>query len=215
MYSQTVATHLRKILLKLKKEYIFKSERLGFRNWTKNDLTEFAKINADLEVMEHFPKPLTEKETAEFIDRLENHYEKNGHTYFATEILHSGELIGFIGLAFQEYKTEFTPAIDIGWRLKKDAWGKGYATEGAKKCLEFAFNTLNLENVIATCTEKNSKSENVMKKIGMEKIGDFKHPKLKEYPEYEKCICYGINKNVWQQRITAITADSTKAESTL
>lgn len=190
-----------KITIKLKKDYIFKSERLGFRNWTENDLTEFGKINADLEVMEHFPKPLTEKETAEFIDRLKKHYTKNGFNYFATEILESGELIGFIGLAFQDYKTDFTPAVDIGWRLKKSAWGKGYATEGAKKCLQFAFNELNLEKIISTCTEKNSKSENVMKKIGMEKIGEFKHPKLKEYPEYEKCICYGINKNVWQHRV--------------
>jgi len=183
----------------LKKEYIFKSDRLGFRNWNKSDLTEFAKINADLEVMKHFPKPLTEIETAAFIDRLKNHYIKHGFNYFATEILESGELIGFIGLAFQDYKTDFTPAVDIGWRLKKGVWEKGYATEGAKKCLELAFNELNLEKIISTCTEKNSKSENVMKKIGMEKMGVFKHPKLKEYPEYEKCICYGINKNMWQQ----------------
>ena len=91
----------------MKKEYIFKSERLGFRNWTKNDLTEFAKMNADLEVMEHFPKPLTEKETAELIDRFENHFLKNRHTYFATEILNSGEFIGFIGLAFQKYQTVY------------------------------------------------------------------------------------------------------------
>ena len=188
-------------MLKLKKEYILKSERLGFRNWTKNDLTEFAKMNADLEVMEHFPKPLTEKETAEFIERLKKHYIKNGFNYFATEILTSGELIGFIGLAFQDYKTDFTPAVDIGWRLKKSAWGKGYATEGAKKCLEFAFNELNLDKIISTCTEKNSKSENVMKKIGMEKIGEFIHPKLKEYPQCEKCISYEINKNVWQHRV--------------
>lgn len=151
----------------MEKEYIFKSERLGFRNWTENDLAEFAKINADLEVMEHFPKPLTEKETAEFIDRLKNHYVKHGYNYFATEILESGELIGFIGLALQEYKTDFTPAVDIGWRLKKSAWGKGFATEGAKKCLEFAFNELNLDKIISTCTEKNTKSESVMKKIGM------------------------------------------------
>ncbi|MCX2740085.1 GNAT family N-acetyltransferase [Pontibacter anaerobius] len=183
----------------MENEYIFKSERLGFRNWINSDLAEFAKINSDPEVMEHFPKPLTEQETAAFIERLRSHYDKHGYNYFATEILESGELIGFIGLAFQDYKTDFTPAIDIGWRLKKSAWGKGFATEGAKKCLAFAFNELNLDQVISTCTEKNSKSENVMKKIGMEKIGDFNHPKLREYPEYEKCSCYAIHKDVWQQ----------------
>ena len=158
-------------------------------------------MNSDVEVMEYFPKTLTKKENEELFEKLKLHYKKHNHTYFATEIQANNEFIGFIGLAYQEYRTEFTPAVDIGWRLKKSAWGKGYATEGAKKCLEFAFNELNLENIISTCTEKNSKSEKVMKKIGMEKIGEFKHPELKEYPEYEKCICYGINKNVWQQRV--------------
>lgn len=184
---------------KLKKDYLFKSERLGFRNWNDNDLTEFSKINADLEVMEYFPNPLTKTETLEFIVRLQKHYEKNGYNYFATEILETGELIGFIGLAFQEYKTEFTPATDIGWRLKRSAWGNGYATEGAKRCLEFAFKELNLEKIISVFTEKNIKSESIMKKIGMEKIGKFIHPKLKEYPEFETCICYGITKTTYNQ----------------
>jgi RimJ/RimL family protein N-acetyltransferase len=184
----------------LKEDYIFTSERLGFRNWSGKDLTEFSKLNADLEVMEHFPKPLTEKETADFIDRLKKHYADNGFNYFATEVLDSGEFIGFIGLAFKDFKTEFTPAVDIGWRLKKSSWGNGYATEGASRCLEFGFNQLNLEKIIATCTEKNVKSENVMKKIGMGKIGNFKHPLLEEYPEYQKCICYAVTKETWQRR---------------
>ena len=184
----------------MKKEYLFTSKRLGFRNWTKDDLPEFAKLNADIEVMEHFPKPLTENETLEFIHCLQIHYLRNGFNYFATEILETGEFIGFIGLAVQDYPSDFTPAVDIGWRLKKSAWGKGFAREGANKCLDFAFNDLNLDRVIAVCTEKNTRSENVMKKTGMEKIGKFKHPGLKEYPEYEKCICYRINKMQWQHR---------------
>lgn len=184
---------------KLKKDYIFKSERLGFRNWNDNDLAEFAKMNADLDVMEYFPKPLTKNETSDFIIRLQKHYKVNGYNYFATEILETGELIGFIGLAYQEYETKFTPATDIGWRLKKSAWGNGYATEGAKRCLEFAFKELNLEKIISVFTEKNIKSESIMKKIGMKKIGEFIHPKLKDYPEYEKCICYEIQRNTWQQ----------------
>ena len=203
-HSQARWNIFEKITLKLKKEYIFKSERLRFRNWTENDLKELEIMNSDIEVMEHFPKTLTKKENKELFEKLKLHFKKYNHTYFATEILENNEFIGFIGLAYQEYQTEFTPAVDIGWRLKKSAWGKGYATEGAKKCLEFAFNELNLENIISTCTEKNSKSENVMKKIGMEKIGEFKHPELKKYPEYEKCICYGINKNVWQQKTELI-----------
>jgi RimJ/RimL family protein N-acetyltransferase len=142
--------------------------------------------------MQHFPKPLTTDETKDFIKRLQKYYSNTGYTYFATEILETSEFIGFIGLAYQEYEAEFTPATDIGWRLKKRAWGKGYATEGAKRCLEFAFTNLKLKRVISVCTEKNNKSEQVMKKIGMIKKGEFNHPKLKDYPEYEKCIWYEV-----------------------
>jgi len=73
--------------------------------------------------------------------------------------------------------------------------GERYATEGAKRCFEFAFDKLKIEKIISTCTMNNKKSENVMKKIGMKKIGEFKHPNLKDYPEYEKCICYEIYKS--------------------
>ena len=163
----------------MKKDYIFKSERLGFRNWKTTDLEAFAMINADLDVMEYFPKPLTTHETLTFIDILKKHCHDNGYTYFATEVLETRELIGFIGLKYQDYETKYTPATDIGWRLKKSAWGNGYATEGAKRCLEYAFVDLNLEKIISVFTEKNIKSERIMKKIGMKKLEAFKHPKLK------------------------------------
>ena len=178
----------------IKDEYIFKSDRLGFREWSKNDLEEFLKLNSDEEVMEHFPKILSKEEVEEFIEKLKNHFEKNGYTYYAIEILDEKEFIGMIGIAFQEYQTKFTPAIDIGWRLKKSAWGKGYATEGAKRCLKYAFDELGIDKIISVCTIKNQKSENVMKKIGMKKIGEFNHPELAEYPEYEKHFCYEIIK---------------------
>ena len=181
---------------KLKKEYIFKSDRLGFRNWLPQDLHEFAKINADTAVMEYFPKELTKEETAESIKQFQDHYEKYSFTYYATDVLKTGDFIGFIGLSYQDYESNFTPAVDIGWRLKKSAWGYGYATEGAKRCLEIAFKDFNLESVVSVCTVGNSKSERVMKKIGMVKKGAFDHPKLKAYPAYEKCIWYEINKKV-------------------
>lgn len=173
-----------------KEQYLFKSERLGFRNWSYDDLEEFAKLNSDEAVMEHFPKTLSMEEVRDLIDQLKKHFAKNGFTYYATEILGTQEFIGMIGLAFQEYQTKYTPAIDIGWRLKRNAWGKGYATEGAKRCLEYGFNELAIKKIISVCTVKNKKSENVMKKIGMTKVGEFNHPELINYPDYEKHFCY-------------------------
>jgi len=172
--------------------YIFTSERLGFRQWRTDDLEEFAKLNADEAVMEHFPSTLSESEVVEFIVKLKEHYETNGFTYYATEILETNEFIGMIGLASQKYVTDYTPAIDIGWRLKQSAWGKGYATEGAKRCLEYAFNDLGIEKVISVCVTQNFKSEKVMKKIGMTKIGSFDHPEMKDNPGYERHHCYEI-----------------------
>lgn len=175
-------------------EYIFTSERLGFRTWKKEDIEEFAKLNSDEEVMEHFPDVLSIKEVENLIDKLQNHYTTHGYTYYATEILETQEFIGMIGLAFQQYQTEFTPAIDIGWRLKKESWGQGYATEGAKRCVEYAFNELEIPKIIAVCTVQNKKSENVMKKIGMIKKGEFNHPAMANNPKYERHVCYEIGR---------------------
>ncbi len=177
-----------------KSHYIFKSKRLGFRLWQEEDIEEFSKLNSDKEVMEYFPDILSKKEVKLLIDQLQHHYKTNGFTYYATEILDSKEFIGMIGIALQEYKTEYTPAIDIGWRLKRSVWGKGYATEGAKRCLEYAFNDLKIDSLISVCVIDNKKSEHIMSKIGMFKIGEFNHPKLSAYPKYEKHVCYRINK---------------------
>lgn len=176
----------------MKNQYLFTSERLGFRNWTKEDLDHLAEMNADTEVMQYFPHTLSREESKNLLGRLQDQFTQNGYTYFAVEVLLTGEWIGFIGLAYQSYVSDFTPAIDIGWRLKKSSWGNGYATEGAQRCLAFASKNIKLEKVVATCTANNTPSENVMKKIGMSKKGDFIHPELKDHPALEKCIWYAI-----------------------
>lgn len=178
-------------------QYLFTSERLGFRSWNENDLEKFATMNADSEVMRYFPKPLSREESAEFLDRLFKHFERHGYCYFATELLETGEFLGFIGLAWQNYDAPFPPATDIGWRLKKAAWGKAYATEGANRCLKFAFEELGLEEVISTCPAKNKRSERVMQKIGMNCMGEFQHPGLQDHPELQPCVWYKISKNQW------------------
>lgn len=172
--------------------YLFTSKRLGFRAWKATDLTAFAALNADKQVMQYFPKMLTISETKAFIDRLQNHYNIHGFTYFATEILETGYFIGFIGLAHQTYTSPFNPAVDIGWRLKQDTWGKGYATEGARQCIKYAFTTLQLKSIVAVCTKNNVPSQRVMRKIGMQKMGVFKHPALLDYPQLSTCFWYKI-----------------------
>jgi RimJ/RimL family protein N-acetyltransferase len=176
--------------------YVFQSERLGFRFWKQDDLPVFAAMNADKMVMSHFPSILSKAESQEFLDRLLVHQQKWGYCYFAVELLATKEFIGFIGLANPKYEAEFMPATDVGWRLIKLAWGKGYATEGAKRCMQYAFEELKLPKVVSTCPATNLLSERVMQKIGMRKMGEFLHPKLKDYPELENCIWYEIKKGL-------------------
>ena len=79
-----------------------------------------------------------------------------------------------------DFEEHFAPATEIGWRLSSKYWGKGYATEAARAVLDYAFNVLNIEQLVSFTTEKNVKSRRVMKKLGMthNSVDDFDHPKL-------------------------------------
>ncbi len=158
-----------------------------------------SEICADKEVMEHFPSTLSREQTAELIAKRQRIFTENDFCYYAAEIIETKEFIGFIGIEKQEYDAGFeTPFIDIGWRLKRSTWNKGYATEGAKRCLQYAFGTLNLPVIYSIATEKNIKSMHLMKKTGMKKLHNFKHPLLNDFPDLQTCVAYKITKEDWQ-----------------
>ncbi len=174
--------------------YLFKSTRLGFRNWTNDDIPQMAAISGDKEVMRYFPATATLEQTERFIKRMQQQYEQRGHCYFAVDRLDTGEFIGFIGLAYQDYEADFTPCVDIGWRLKKTAWRKGFATEGAIACIQYGFERLELEEIYAVAVVPNIPSFGVMKKAGMQKAGSFEHPKLLDNEYLKDCIYYVIKR---------------------
>lgn len=175
-------------------EYLFKSERLGFRNWQKSDYEPFATMNMDEMVTEFFPSCLTAEQSYSMIERMKLHYEENGTTFFAVDELESGSFIGFIGMVIPRFDAFFTPCHEIGWRLAQPFWNKGYATEGAKAVLNYGFNTLNLDVINAITSIPNIKSAHIMKKIGMEKIGEFDHPQLPKGHVLERHVVYEIKK---------------------
>ncbi|KAA5537530.1 GNAT family N-acetyltransferase [Taibaiella lutea] len=172
--------------------YIFTSQRLGFRNWANNDVPLMTVINADIDVMEFFPATVTRVQTEQFIERMQDMFATKGYCYFAVDRLEDGAFIGFIGLGYQDYDAPFTPCTDIGWRLDKNFWNQGYATEGAERCLEYAFEDLKLQNIKAIAPEINTRSINIMQKIGMKKQSDFLHPKLADDERLKHCVCYEI-----------------------
>ena len=151
-------------------------------------------INADPKVMEFFPGIPTVDQTITFIHKMQKQFEKNGFCYFAVDKLDDGEFIGFIGLAEQTFEAEFTPCIDIGWRIKQQYWGKGYAREGAKKCFDFAFNDLKIKTIKSIAPEINLKSVHMMQKIGMRKVSTFNHPLLKDHEHLKTCVLYELKK---------------------
>jgi len=173
--------------------------RLGFRNWRDSDLDVFATMNADVDVMEFFPKTITREHSTGFMKKLSRKFEEKGYTYFAVETLNTSEWIGFVGLLDQNYEVEFMPCVDIGWRLAKPFWGKGYATEGAKRCLKYGFETLNLEKIYAVAPVINLKSISVIEKIGMQKAGAFIHPKLMDNKRLRDCVYYVIDNKSFTQ----------------
>lgn len=173
-------------------EYIITTPRLGLRDWQKSDIQPMTELNLDPRVMEFFPSIPTPEQTLSFIKGMKVAYKEKGYCYFAADRLDTGQFIGFIGLMYQDYESPFTPHTDIGWRLAVDAWGNGFATEGAQACLDFAFRKLDLQEIRSVCPLQNFRSENVMKKIGMSKIGEFDHPKIPDHSPLKTCVVYQI-----------------------
>jgi [ribosomal protein S5]-alanine N-acetyltransferase len=176
-------------------KYIFESERLGFRKWLPSDAEPFASMNADTEVMEFFPKKLTREESDAFIESIENAFALRGYDMLAVEEKASEDFIGFIGFAHPRFEAPFIPCVEIGWRLDKKYWNKGYATEGAKACLDYGFRTLGFEEVLSFTGIVNVRSERVMQKIGMKKIGEFNHPSVDPSSHVYRHVLYRIRKS--------------------
>lgn len=179
--------------------YLFQSERLGFRSWSDNDVEPMTAINQDQEVMRFFPGLVDAEGTRAFINRMQAHESAQGYCYFAVDELYSGVFIGFIGLMQQSYPAPFTPCVDIGWRLGRQHWMQGFATEGAKACLQQAFQQFGLTEVYSIAPAVNHASIRVMIKAGMEPHGTFEHPLLLNAPTLKNCVVYKANIGQWTE----------------
>ncbi len=167
------------------------TERLILREWQAADLPFFAAMNQDVQVMEFMLKPqLTFDETLDFYNRIITHFEEHGFGLFACELKETQEFMGFIGLSIPNFEAHFTPCVEIGWRLARKFWGKGYATEGATAVLKYGFEVLHLPEMVSFASLGNARSMHVMDKIGMhrESRDDFVLP----LPPYPPCVLYRV-----------------------
>ncbi len=169
------------------------TSRLRFRDWEETDLEPFSRLNADEEVMKYFTKTLSTEETNAFHQSIISEFKECGFGLYAVEIKENKEFIGFIGFHRATFEADFTPCVEIGWRLKKEALGKGYATEGAAACLQFGFTELGFSDVYSFTADINKPSKNVMRKIGMNFIKTFDYPKFEGDSPLKKHVLFHID----------------------
>ncbi len=178
----------------MSENYIFESPRLGFRTWKNSDKIPFALMNADAEVMKYFPDVLSKEESDALVDRFEKHMEEKGYGIWAVERKEDRAFIGFIGLLEVGFDADFKGVTEIGWRLDKRFWKRGYAVEGATACLKYAFEVLKLDEVYSFTAVLNAPSETVMKRIGMTMVKEFDHPKLPSGSLLKRHVLYKISR---------------------
>ncbi|MGP3913751.1 GNAT family N-acetyltransferase [Nonomuraea sp. 10N515B] len=164
------------------------------RRWREEDREPFAAMNADPEVMEHFPAPLTREQSDTLVDKIEQHFDQHGFSLWALEVRESGEFIGFAGLGWQIFDAPFLPAVEIGWRLARPAWGHGYATEAARRAVTYAFTEAGLDDIISMTAARNLRSRAVMERLGMTYEADFDHPRIPEGSPLRRHVLYRLKR---------------------
>ena len=171
-----------------------RTERLLLRAWRPEDREPFAALNADPVVMEHYPSMLTREESDALADRIEARFDLHGWGLWAVEVVDTGEFTGYVGLTPQTLDVHFTPAVEVGWRLAHEYWGRGYAPEGGQAALDYAFDEIGLDEVVSFTTVANVRSQRVMQKIGMthDPADDFDHPALPEGHPQRPHVLYRI-----------------------
>ena len=195
--------------------FMLETDRLLLRGWHESDLPEWVAMNADEDVRRYFPDLLTPEVAIERAVEYQEELVTNGFGLWAVEtreaiayldsdnrpnLLPPSSFIGFIGI--HKMDTDI-PALDDGtpvsyeicWRLAKEAWGQGLATEGAQAARDYAFGIERFPILGSYTTAENAPSRRVMEKVGLRLAVEFTHPALPE--GYENCVLYSMKMSDW------------------
>jgi RimJ/RimL family protein N-acetyltransferase len=145
------------------------TDRLLLRDWRESDAAPFAALNADRDVMRHIGSglPLEREASDELLGRIRADWRAHGFGLWAAELVADRSLAGFVGLAIPSFLPAVLPAVEVGWRLRRELWGAGLATEGARAALAWAFDELGLREVVAIVAPENAASLRVAEKLGL------------------------------------------------
>jgi RimJ/RimL family protein N-acetyltransferase len=176
------------------------TERLLLRRWRQQDIPAFAAVNADAEVMEHFPSLLTRDESEALARRIEESFERDGFGLWAVEVPSITPFIGFVGLSRVGAALPFAPAVEVGWRLDRRWWGQGLATEAAGAALSFGFDEVNLSEIVSFTSRDNVRSRRVMERLHMLHAieDDFDHPAIAVNDPTRPHVLYRLGAEEWK-----------------
>lgn len=176
--------------------------RVRLRRWKPSDRAPFAHINADPDVMRHFPALLSSEESDALAERIDAHFDAHGFGPWALEIPGVADFAGFVGLLRVSFEAHFTPAVEIGWRLAPALWGRGYVTEAATCAVRYGFHALALPEIVSFTVPANTRSLAVMSRLGMhcDIREDFDHPRLPPGHALSRHRLYRIRREEWMER---------------
>jgi RimJ/RimL family protein N-acetyltransferase len=175
-----------------------RTERLLLRQWRDEDLEPFASLNADPATMRYFPALPSREESDALALRARALIEEEGWGLWAVEVVGGASFIGFVGLARPSFEAHFTPAVEVGWRLAREHWGRGYATEAGRAALAYGFDELGLEEIVSFTSRLNEPSWRVMARLGMshDPGDDFEHPRVRVGHPLRPHVLYRLSRSL-------------------
>ncbi|MBC7905177.1 MAG: GNAT family N-acetyltransferase [Rhodospirillaceae bacterium] len=150
------------------------------RHWREADLVPFRALGVNPGVMEFFPATLSAAESDALAHQLMAAFAKSGWGMWAVELPGQAPFIGTVGLKVPAVPLPCSPCVEVAWRLDRDHWGKGLATEAAQAVLDYGFSQLGLAEIVSFTALPNVRSKAVMERLGMQPDGEFDHPALPE-----------------------------------
>lgn len=179
-------------------DFRYETARLILRDWREGDWAEFRRVTNTPAVMRWLGGVMDDAAWDAGRARIEAYRHDHGHTFWAVERRADGALLGFCGLKRSNQTGGPQGMMEVGWRLREDAWGHGYAKEAAAASLDSAFSRFGADAVIALTVPGNTASWGLMLRLGMERREDLDFESADFGPENPRIIAYAITREAWQ-----------------
>ena len=179
-------------------DFRHETERLILRDWREEDWPRFWEGTNTENVMRWLGGVADEAKQQGAQERMLSYRRDHGHTFWCIERKQDGAILGFCGLKRSNQTGGPMDMMEVGWRLREDAWGKGYAKEAAIASLDLAFGRFGAEEVVALTVQRNEGSWGLMRRLGMQRREDLDFDNAEFDKEEPVIIVYSIDRAAWQ-----------------